>query len=461
MNRANQIFNQVVAALRKDGSFAQSYAIVLSGTGVNILVQILITPIITRIYGPEAYGTYSIFNAIATNIAMVATLRFPQALLLPPRERDFHILMRVTVVSALATTAITFMAFYFAATPLLKWLGAEKLIDYYFLIPLMVLLISLNQIFGQWQYRLDKFKKSVAIDTGILIGVRVFNLSYGMLAVRNTIGLLLGDMLGKTVGLFFSWRLIIKEQIRFLFTAVSFEDFWRLVKEYKHYPIFNLPGVWATLFSEQLVVFFVSSHYGVSTLGVLSLAVSMLDLPKRLFAYTVTSVFFKKAVEVYKSSLEELQTLVLRVMYGLLAACVLPYGLVTAFGEELFTFVFGQDWLLSGKLAQYIAIYCVFELLYISLDSVYYVLRKERKLFAFQVATFALRLGVMVASVQLSLPLEECILTLTVANSILYLSHLGYILHLLRLKWFKHLFFIVMIEASCVLFFFGLRQLFY
>ena len=148
-------------------------------------------------------------------------------------------------------------------------------------------------------------------------------------------------------------------------------------------------------------------------------------------------------------------------MYGLLAACVLPYGLVTAFGEELFTFVFGQDWLLSGKLAQYIAIYCVFELLYISLDSVYYVLRKERKLFAFQVATFALRLGVMVASVQLSLPLEECILTLTVANSILYLSHLGYILHLLRLKWFKHLFFIVMIEASCVLFFFGLRQLFY
>ncbi|MFN8889653.1 MAG: lipopolysaccharide biosynthesis protein, partial [Cyclobacteriaceae bacterium] len=90
MNKANQIFNQVVAALRKDGSFAQSYAIVLSGTGVNILVQILITPIITRIYGPEAYGTYSIFNAIATNIAMVATLRFPQALLLPPRERDFH-----------------------------------------------------------------------------------------------------------------------------------------------------------------------------------------------------------------------------------------------------------------------------------------------------------------------------------------------------------------------------------
>lgn len=461
MSKASQIFNQVLTALRKDGSFAQSYAIVLSGTGVNILVQILITPIITRIYGPEAYGTYSIFNALATNIAMIATLRFTQALLLPTQERDFHILMRVTLVSALVTTSITFLGFYFAAAPLLKWLGAEKLIEYYFLIPVMVLLIALNQIFGQWQYRLDKFKKSVAIDTGTLIGVRIFNLSYGVLATRNTIGLLLGDMLGKTVGLFFSWRLIIKDQIQYLFSSVSWHDFWRLVKEYQHYPIYNLPGVWATLFSEQLVVFFVSSHYGVSTLGVLSLAVSMLDLPKRLFAYTVTSVFFKKAVEVYKSSLEELQTLVLRVLYGLLAACILPYGLVTAFGEELFTFVFGQDWLLSGKLAQYIAIYCVFELLYISLDSVYYVLRKERRLFVFQIATFVLRFSVMFVSVQFSLPLEECILILTVANSALYLSHLGYILHLLRLKWFKHLFFIVMIEASCVLLFLGLRLLFY
>ncbi len=459
MDKLKQIFAEGWAALRKDGSFTQSYAIVLSGTGVNILVQILITPIIARIYGPEAYGTYSIFNALATNIAMVATLRFPQALLIPPQERDFHILMRVTLVSALVTTGITFIAFYFAASPFLKLLGAEKLIDYYFLIPAMVLLIALNQIFGQWQYRLNKFKKSVAIDTGILVGVRIFNLSYGLMAARNTIGLLLGDMLGKIVGLIFSYKLIIKEQIRYLFSPVSFQDFWRLVKEYQHYPIYNLPGVWATLFSEQLVVFFVSSQYGLPTLGVLSLAISMLDLPKRLFAYTVTSVFFKKAVEVSKLSLEELQTLVLRVMYGLLAVCILPYGLVTAFGSELFSFVFGQDWLLSGKLAQYIAVYCVFELLYISLDSVYYVLRKEKRLFVFQVATFVLRFGVMFASVQLSLPLEQCILALTIVNSTLYMSHLGYILYLLRLKWFKHLFFIVMIEASCVLLFLGFRQL--
>jgi O-antigen/teichoic acid export membrane protein len=456
LDKLKQIFAVGWAALRKDGSFAQSYAIVLSGTGINILVQILITPIITRIYGPEAYGTYSIFNALATNIAMIATLRFPQALLLPPQERDFHILMRVTLVSALVTSGITFIVFY---SPFLKLLGAEKLVDYYFLVPAMVLLIALNQIFGQWQYRLNKFKKSVAIDTSILVGVRIFNLSYGLMATRNTIGLLLGDMLGKMVGLIFSWKLIIKEQIRYLFSPVSFQDFWRLVKEYQHYPIYNLPGVWATLLSEQLVVFFVSSQYGLPTLGVLSLAISMLDLPKRLFAYTVTSVFFKKAVGVYKSSLEELQTLVLRVMYGLLAVCILPYGLVTAFGSELFSFVFGQDWLLSGKLAQYIAVYCVFELLYISLDSVYYVLRKEKRLFVFQVATFMLRFGVMFASLQLSLPLEQCILALTIANSILYLSHLGYILHLLRLNWLKHLFFIIMIEAFCVLLFLGFRQL--
>ncbi|MFY8037042.1 MAG: hypothetical protein ACOVMQ_07740, partial [Cyclobacteriaceae bacterium] len=119
MSKLKQIFAEVWAALRKDGSFAQSYAIVLSGTGVNILAQLIITPIITRIYGPEAYGSYSIFNALSTNIALIATLRFPQALMLPAQERDFHILMRVTLLSALLTTLITFVALFSAAHPML------------------------------------------------------------------------------------------------------------------------------------------------------------------------------------------------------------------------------------------------------------------------------------------------------------------------------------------------------
>ncbi len=457
MNKLKQIFTDAWDALKKDGSFAQSYAIVLSGTSINILAQLVITPIITRIYGPETYGTFSIFNALATNIALLATLRFPQALLLPATEKDFYILVRVTLLSALITTAITFITFYVAAKPFLSLLQAEKLANYYFLVPIMVLLIAINQVFGQWQYRLDKFKKSVAVDTTILVGVRIFNLGYGWITTGNTFGLILGDMLGKAVGLLLSWKLILKERIKFLFVSISLVDMLRVVREYKHYPLYNLPGVWITLFSEQFLVFFISSQFGLKSLGVLSLAISMLDLPKRLFAYTVTSVFFKKAVEEYKKSLADLQTLVLRTMYMLFGVCILPYAIITVFGSELFSFVFGDDWTLSGRLAQYISVYCVFELLYISLDAVYYVLRKEKRLFGFQIATFILRLAIVLTCSQLSFSLERSILALTIANAVLYLSHLGYILYLLKLNWVKHLFFVLAIEAICVLLLFSFR----
>ncbi len=459
MTKLKQIFAEVWAALRKDGSFAQSYAIVLSGTGVNILAQLIITPIITRIYGPEAYGSYSIFNALSTNIALVATLRFPQALMLPSQERDFHILMRVTLLSALLTTLITFVALFSAAHPMLKLFGAERLADYYFLIPLMVFLIALNQVFGQWQYRLDKFKKSVAIDTGILVGVRVFNLGYGWLTTGNTFGLILGDMLGKIIGLLLSAWLILKDNFMSLFARISWKEMLRIAKEYKQYPLYNLPGVWITLFSDQFVIFFISSQFGLKTLGVLSLAISMLDLPKRLFAYTVTSVFFKKAVEEYKQSLQALQQLVLRTMYLLLLASVIPYSIVIVFGPELFSFVFGEEWFFSGRLAQYISVYCVFELLYISLDSVYYVLRKEKRLFGFQVATFGLRLIIILSAIYLGLSLEQSIAALTIANALLFLSHLGYILYLLKLNWLKHLSFMILIELAFVGIVFGFRYL--
>jgi O-antigen/teichoic acid export membrane protein len=190
----------------------------------------------------------------------------------------------------------------------------------------------------------------------------------------------------------------------------------------------------------------------------LALAISILDLPKRFFAYTVTSVFYHRAVEMKKSSFEALQSFVVKMMYFFLALSVIPYSIVTAFGPELFSFVFGNQWVRSGVIAQYLSVYFVFELLYISLDSLYYVLREEKRLFLFQIVTFIVRLLALFLSIRANLSLESTILFLAAGNLCMYSIQLSYLLHLLKLNWKKHLFFIIAAESAFIVLFFGIRQ---
>jgi O-antigen/teichoic acid export membrane protein len=321
----------------------------------------------------------------------------------------------------------------------------------------MVFLIALNQVMGQWQYRLNLFKRSVAVDTGVLIGVRIFNLVFGWLTKGMPMGLVAGDMLGKTAGLILSWRLIIGDQFKFFFMRVSVGRLKHIFKRYKQYPLFNLPGVWLTVFSDQLSVFFISAAFGLKTVGTLALAVSMLDLPKRLLAYSVTSVFYRKAVDLHQQSFEKLQQMVVRMMYLFLAVSLIPYGLVAVFGPPLFAWVFGSDWVLSGRIAQYFSVYCILELLYFSLDSVYYVLRKEKGMFAFQASTFLLRFAVLFLAVHFSLSLEKCIIWLAMVNTLLYSVQLSNILYLLKLTWWKHITIILLVIALVILLLFGVR----
>jgi O-antigen/teichoic acid export membrane protein len=457
LTRIRTILQEGAASLRRDGSFTQNFAIVLSGTGLNIAIQILVAPILTRLYGPEAYGTFSLFNALCTNLALISTLRLPQALLLPPVERDFQVLMRTCLLSAILTSFLVFIVLLFSAAPVLAFFNAEKLVPFSFLIPVMVFLIALNQIIGQWQYRLNRFKQAVALDTSVLIGVRLFNVIFGWLTKGVIHGLIIGDIFGKLTGLILSWKLIIKDEWKLFFTRVSWSEIKLIFVRFKQYPFLNLPGVWLTLFSDQLSVFFISSAFGLSSVGMLSLAVSMLDLPKRLFAYSVSSVFYRKAVELQQQSFEKLQVLVVRMIYLFLFVSLVPYGTIGIFGPELFSWVFGSEWVLSGRIAQYFSVYCILELLYFSLDSVYYVLREEKRLFFFQAATFVLRFLSLFAGVFFSFTLEGCIALLAISNIVLYTVQLSYLLFLLKLNWWKHMILIFTAIAVTMCIFYALR----
>ena len=75
----------VLAIMKK--KFIRNVVLVVTGTASAQLVTMLLSPIITRLYGPEAYGHMGVFLAIVGVIAPVAALTYPIAIVLPKKEK--------------------------------------------------------------------------------------------------------------------------------------------------------------------------------------------------------------------------------------------------------------------------------------------------------------------------------------------------------------------------------------
>lgn len=54
-----------------------------SGTAMAQVISMLLAPIITRLYGPEAYGMMGTFMAIIGIFTPIAALTYPIAIVLP------------------------------------------------------------------------------------------------------------------------------------------------------------------------------------------------------------------------------------------------------------------------------------------------------------------------------------------------------------------------------------------
>ena len=69
-------------------SFLKSVILVASGTAGAQVINLLASPIITRMYGPDAFGLLGTFIAFLGVLTPIAALSYPLAIVLPSSDRE-------------------------------------------------------------------------------------------------------------------------------------------------------------------------------------------------------------------------------------------------------------------------------------------------------------------------------------------------------------------------------------
>lgn len=370
----------------KGNSFIRSVAVLMTGTVIAQLIAYLITPILTRIYNGEEMGELGVYMRAVGFIAALATARFELALPLPGRDQHAYLLYRLALriaVYTFAACALLFGVFLLFREPEVNdWqFAAMTLVSAAFLV--------LTNLGTNWAIRKEKYQmisSSRIVNSTVANGLRW---GFGLLNF-GAFGLLLASTIG--------YALASLAFVRQWFQLDATHKLMRSARKtralsirYKEFPMYNFPHVLVDLGRDLLIAGLVVAFFSKAVFGYYNHSYTMLRLPLVVVGASIGQVFFSRAADAVNQGASMLP-LLLRTMRTLALISLLPFALILFYGEPLFAIVFGEEWGESGRYAEIMALWLMFNFVTSAVSTAPMVLNRQRTFFLISLVGTVLQL---------------------------------------------------------------------
>ena len=90
-------------------NFLRSILVLMTGTAMSQLIPIIASPLLTRIFSPENFGSFAFYLSIITIVSTVVTGKYEQAIPLPKSNRSASYLTALSLVNSCIITLILFV----------------------------------------------------------------------------------------------------------------------------------------------------------------------------------------------------------------------------------------------------------------------------------------------------------------------------------------------------------------
>lgn len=361
--------NSLICALRHAlrniwrSRFARNVVMVASGAAGAQVITMAFAPIITRLYGPEAFGQLGTFIAIATIISPLAALAYPIAIVLPKDDRDAFGLIRLSLILAMLVSLLATGAFWVGGDRLSSVVGAETISNYLLLIPPAMLFAAWMQIAQQWLIRKQDYK---TIARSAIIHSVILNAAKTGLGWAHPVGMVL-------IGLFVIGNLLYamllslgarlrSQHIASMLNERRYATLRQLAYRYRDFPFYRAPQDFINAASHGLPVLMLAALFSPAAAGYYSLGKMVMGVPSAMIGKAVSDVFYPR-ITAAAACRENLSKHIAKATLMLFLVGMLPFSLVMMFGPWLFTLLFGVDWTTAGEYSRWLALFFLFNLI--------------------------------------------------------------------------------------------------
>lgn len=316
-------------------SFYSGFIKLFSGLAVVQILNLLFSLILPRYYSPADYAFFGIFTSIVFILLEIITLKLEMTVYFPKEDEQALEIVH----------SIFFICFCFAVIILVIILIISYFIDLmYLLLPLSLIVYGIVVPLNAWFNRKKDYRKLNTSRIVQAIAIPLLSLLF-IVGFHWHFGLVLGFILGQLAGLlylFFSFK-------NFNFKLIRLSVTKKYLVKYKHFPKYGVISSLIGSISKNSIVIFVKYFFGDVNAGYYTLSTRILNASASVYQSSQAQVFLQQASHLDNASLRIYIKKI--VWFGFLLG-VIPVILLLIFGQQIFGFMFGPQWIMAGKMTQ-------------------------------------------------------------------------------------------------------------
>jgi O-antigen/teichoic acid export membrane protein len=413
------VIKKLIDLSRRD--FSRNVALVFGGALGAQLITFAASPVLTRLYGPEAFGLFGTIVSIAALIGPIATLAYPVAMTLPKRSSDAKKIATISFCMAMLISLISLPLILLTKHQISILFNLEDYADYLLFLPLMIFFLACLEISQQWTIRERRFAVMASVTFTHSIIVNLLKVLAGLLYPFGVTLILISIFASALQTVMFTLKQIkIKRLIGEILSQFRWRSLIKTAKKYDDFPFYRMPQVLVLSISQNLPLLMLASLSSIVSAGQYGLARTVMVVPVMLLGNSVASVFYPRINQAILQG--ENTTLFLKKSTLVLGAIgILPFGLLFFIGPWLFVVVFGEPWLIAGNYASWLSLFFYFSLLSKPALAAVAPLNVQKNIFHYELVSMLLKMASFLIGIFLLASDEKAVMLFSIAGAICYL----------------------------------------
>ena len=397
--------------------FSRNVLTLMTGTIIAQAIPIAISPILTRIYTPKDFGIFALYMGIASIISVVATGRYEMAIMLPKEDEDVKSLVKLILLLLGFISFLSFIFVFLFNEQITNLFDNKDISNWLYFLPISIFLVGIYQVYNYLLIREKNFKRLAT--NKIIVSSTNASTQVGLgLTLASSFGLLLGNIFGYIVSIYF----IIKSKVVNSYFQFKNLPIKNVAKEYQKFPKYDVPSVLLNVVANQLPILTIGKFFGLGVLGLYALMYKVLMMPINLLSGTILDVFKQRATEDF-NKYGNCKDIYIKTFKKLILLGIVPFSIIGLYAQELFAFIFGEEWRKAGEFAQIMAPMLFLKFVINPLSYTFYVAQKQHVDFAGQIFLFILILLAMYLGIEAN-NINSLLMFFTNMSIIIYIIYL-------------------------------------
>lgn len=361
----------------------------------NLFAQgltILLMPILSRLFAPDAFGVSSLFLSLANLFGALACLRYEQAIMLPGSDTEAANLLGFCFMMVLLSMSLFTVGVYFTAPWITTILKAPGLAPVLWLTPIAVGIEGVFYALYYWNSRSRHFGRLSLAQTCASGTSNTIRLVCGFAGLVSSATLILAQLAGQIMSAVVLGMQIWRDDKIFFKGNIHFPQMMETMRRYWKFPAFS---TWSTLLntaSIQLPTWLLAYFFSPVIVGYYALGTLVLALPVRFVGTSIAQVFYQKASETHANR-NDLSKVFKDVSSRLVALGIFPLLMLTCLGKDFFIIAFGQRWANAGLYVQILGLTIFFQFITAPLMNLFSILEHQGTNLLFDILLFLARAG--------------------------------------------------------------------